>query len=75
MDMNPPATKPAPQIAEQLRMLYVERALAHSAGLSGNRSYMDDLEIEISGCRDAYVGAAVTEIAVLRGLLGGRLSG
>ena len=36
---------------------------------------MDDLEVEISGCRDAYVGAAVTEIAVLRGLLSGRLSG
>ncbi|MDX6680701.1 MAG: hypothetical protein QOG94_740 [Solirubrobacteraceae bacterium] len=73
--MNPPATKPAPQIAEQLRLLYVERALAESAGLAGNRTYMDDLEDEISGCRDAYVGAAVTEIAVLRGVLGGRLSG
>ena len=73
--MNPPATKPAPQIAEQLRLLYVERALAESAGLANNRSYMDDLEDEISGCRDAYVGAAVTEIAVLRGVLGGRLSG
>lgn len=75
ISMNPPATKPAPQIAEQLRMLYVERALAQSAGLASNRSYMDDLEIEISGCRDAYVGAVVTEIAVLRGLLSGRLSG
>ena len=73
--MNPPATTPAPQIAEQLRLLYVERALAEVAGLANNRSYMDDLEDEISGCRDAYVGAAVTEIAVLRGLLGGRLSG
>jgi hypothetical protein len=73
--MNLPATKPAPQIAEQLRLLYVERALAESAGLANNRTYMDDLENEISGCRDAYVGAAVTEIAVLRGLLGGQLSG
>ena len=36
---------------------------------------MDDLEDEISGCRDAYVGAAVTEIAVLRGELGRRLEG
>ncbi|MEY2514320.1 MAG: hypothetical protein QOJ89_1678 [bacterium] len=75
MNMNPPATKPAPQIAEQLRLLYVERALAQSAGLATNRSYMDDLELEISGYREAYVGAAVTEIAVLRGLLSGRLSG
>ncbi len=75
MDMKPPATRPAPQLAEHLRLLYVERATAQSAGLAGNRSYMDDLELEISGYRDAYVGAAVTEIAVLRGLLGGRLSG
>ena len=73
--MNPPATKTAPLIAEQLRLLYVERALATSAGLAANKTYMSDLEAEISGCRDAYVGAAVTEIAVLRGLLGGHLSG
>ena len=50
-------------------------ALADWAGLSSNREYMDDLEDEISGCRDAFVGAAVTEIASLRGALGGRLSG
>jgi hypothetical protein len=36
---------------------------------------MDDLEQEISCCRDAYVGAAVTEIAVLRGALNGRPAG
>lgn len=72
---RPAATKPAPEIAERLRLLYVERALAESAGLGDNRPYMDDLEQEISGCRDAYVGAAVTEIAVLRAALGSRLSG
>jgi len=65
----------APEIAERLRLLYVERALAEQAGLTANRRYMDDLEEEISGCRDAYVGAAVTEIAVLRGELGARLYG
>ena len=43
--------------------------------LGGNRAYMDDLEHEISCCRGAYVGAAVTEIAVLRGVLSGPLSG
>jgi hypothetical protein len=72
---RPTATKPAPEIAERLRLLYVERALAERAGLGDNRPYMDDLEQEISGWRDAYVGAAVTEIAVLRAALGGRLSG
>jgi len=73
--MNPQLTTYAPEIAERLRLLYVERALAETAGLQDNRSYMDDLEDEISGCRDAYVGAAVTEIAVLRGVLGARLAG
>ena len=73
--MNPSPATHAPQIAERLRLLYAERALAECEGLVGNRSYMEDLEAEISGCRDAYVGAAVTEIATLRGALSGRLSG
>ena len=73
--MSQPTAPYAPEIAERLRLLYAERALAASAGLGGNRAYMDDLENEISGCRDAYVGAAVTEIAVLRAALGSRLSG
>jgi hypothetical protein len=73
--MSPSIANYAPEIAERLRLLYVERALAEREGLTSNRAYMDDLEDEISGCRDAYVGAAVTEIAVLRGELGGRLEG
>jgi hypothetical protein len=73
--MSPSTAIYAPEIAERLRLLYVERALAEREGLSANKRYMDDLEQEISGCRDAYVGAAVTEIAVLRGELGGRLEG
>jgi hypothetical protein len=73
--MSPSTTIQAPEIAERLRLLYVERALAECEGLSDNRAYMDDLEDEISGCRDAYVGAAVTEIAALRGALGARNCG
>jgi len=73
--MTPPSTTYAPELGERLRELFLERAAAARSGLVGNRTYMDDLEHEISCCRDAYVGAAVTEIAVLRGVLGGRLSG
>jgi len=73
--MSPSIATYAPELAERLRELYVERALAAEVGLDANRRYMDDLEDEISGCRDAYVGAAVTEIAVLRGVLGARLVG
>jgi hypothetical protein len=73
--MSPSTMTCAPEIAERLRLLYAERAVAEREGLGGNRRYMDDLEQEISGCRDAYVGAAVTEIAVLRGELGARNAG
>jgi hypothetical protein len=34
--------------------------------------YMADLEDEVAACRAVYVGAAVTDIAVLRGELFGR---
>jgi len=73
--MSPSIANYAPELAERLRSLYEERAVAEREGLGANRRYMDDLEREISGCRDAYVGAAVTEIAVLRGELGSRLVG
>jgi len=73
--MSRPSTTYAPELGERLRCLFLERAAAASAGLGGNRTYMDDLEHEISCCRDAYVGAAVTEIAVLRGVLGDRRLG
>ena len=55
--------------------LYVERAAAGLAGLTGNREYMDDLEGEIASERYAYVGMAVTEIASLRAALSGPLQG
>lgn len=73
--MSPSIATYAPELFERLRELYVERALAAEVGLDANRRYMDDLESEITGCRDAYIGAAVTEIAVLRGVLGNRLVG
>ena len=36
---------------------------------------MADLDEEITATRNAYVGAAVTDIATLRGQLSGRLFG
>jgi hypothetical protein len=55
----------------RLARLSEERAAAHAAGLGGVGLYMDDLEAEIALWRDAYVGAAVTEIASLRAALAG----
>ncbi len=71
---------PAPHIDEttaagaraRLQLLETERAEALDAGLGSNRAYMDALEDDIEASRAAFVGLAVTEIATLRGELGGR---
>jgi hypothetical protein len=56
----------APDIHIHLQELQAERALAAIEGLAGNAAYMNDLEDEIETTAHAFVGAAVTEIAVLR---------
>ena len=68
-------TPTAADVRERLQLLFVERELAAIEGLASNAAYMEDLEDEIAHTRDAYVGAAVTEIAILRAELSGRLEG
>jgi hypothetical protein len=63
------------ELREDLQLLYIERALAESHGLTNDAAYMADLENDIAAHRNAYVGAAVTEIASLRGALSGPLHG
>ncbi|HUB06932.1 MAG TPA: hypothetical protein VMB50_08025 [Myxococcales bacterium] len=65
----------ASELHTQLRELQAERALAHDTGVADIPSYMDDLERDIARSHAAFVGAAVTEIATLRGQLSGRLVG
>lgn len=65
----------ATEVRQQLLLLGEERVLAHEAGLDHDRAYMADLEDEITQVRSAYVGAAVTEIAMLRARLDGTLKG
>jgi hypothetical protein len=60
------------EIRARLIELAQERFAAEHAGLGGNAAYMADLEGEIAAYRLALAGAAVTEIAVLRGELFGR---
>ena len=62
-------------IHRRLEELESERMLASLIGLSADAAYMADLHIEIDATRDAYVGAAVTEIATLRAELSGPLYG
>ena len=65
----------ASEIRARLDRLNLEVLEAESVGLTACEPYMKNLEEEISGCRAALVGASVTEIAVARGELYGRLFG
>lgn len=58
------------EIQTQLQQLHAERALATASGPAA-ASYTADLDEEIAAMRDAYVGAAITEIATLRAELSG----
>jgi hypothetical protein len=73
--MEPPVTSPTIALRAHLNDLQLERALAGVEGLDANAAYMADLETEIAATGAAYVGAAVTEIATLRGQLSGRPQG
>ena len=59
------------EIRRHLQELQTERALASIAGLAGNLAYSADLDDEIATTTQAYVGAAVTEIATFRAQLSG----
>ena len=63
------------EIRDQLNRLHLERLEAEAVGLTACQAYMRDLEKEISECRAAFVGAAVTQLAVARAELSGRLVG
>jgi hypothetical protein len=61
----------ATEVRHHLMLLGEERVLAHEAGLDHDRAYMADLEDEIATYRSAYMGAVITEIAMLRARLDG----
>jgi hypothetical protein len=55
----------------RLKELHAEQQLASFEGFAADGSYMADLNDEITQVTHAYIGAAVTEIAVLRAELSG----
>jgi len=65
----------ASEMQTHLHDLEAERALASMEGLADDPAYMTDLRDDIEVTRQAYVGAAVTEIATLRAELSGPLYG
>ena len=68
-------TTSAAGLRDHLTVLERERATAQLAGVAANDLYMADLLDEITAVSNAYVGAAVTEIASLRAVLNGPLAG
>ena len=68
-------TPSAVALHEQLRLLQRERATAALTGVAADELHLADLTDEIQATHDAYVGAAVTEIASLRAELDGPLFG
>jgi hypothetical protein len=77
--MLPHVTQDSPATAATLRQrlwaLHGERLEARAAGLGDNSLYMADLDREIEYTEDMFVATAVTEIALLRAELSGRLEG
>jgi hypothetical protein len=65
----------ATEVKGYLKQLQAERALAEMEGFREGSAYIADLNEEIELASDAYVCAAVTEIAMLRGELYGRAQG
>ena len=67
-------TNPA-DLRARLGLLTLEREVAQRSSLSADNPYMTDLYDEIAAVERAYIGAAVTEIAMLRADLDGSLIG
>jgi hypothetical protein len=65
----------AATLRQRLWALEGERQEALAAGLGDNTLYMGDLLREIADTSASFVGHAVTEIALLRADLSGRLQG
>lgn len=65
----------AAAVRERIQLLERERATATLAGIAANEHYMADILDEIEATRNAYVGAAVTELASLRAEFDGPLFG
>jgi hypothetical protein len=70
-----PPAESAAELRSRIVALEVERLEAIEAGLGSNAAYMHDLDSELGHHRNAYVGAAVTEIAMLRAAFDGPLRG
>ena len=63
------------ELRQHLDLLRLEHELAVSIGLDNDPLYMADLEHQLATWEAAWVGAAVTQIALSRAVLQGRQHG
>ena len=70
-----PFTIPTTSAADELAYLTSLRSDRALAVMMGDEELVVDLEIDIAASAVAFVGLAVTEIATLRGEIGGRDQG
>ena len=70
MDSDDPST-----VRQRLELLRIEHQLAVTIGLDADPEYMADLEHQLEIWEAAWVGAAVTQLAVKRAELRGRPQG
>ena len=63
------------EVRQRLELLRIEHELAVSIGLDADPEYMADLERQLEIWEAAWVGAAVTELAVTRAQAHGRPQG
>jgi hypothetical protein len=71
----PPFTRPTTSAADELAYLTSLRSDRAIALAMGDDELAGDLDVDIAASADAFVGLAVTEIATLRGEIGGRGQG
>jgi hypothetical protein len=62
-------------VRQRLELLRIEHQLAVAIGLDADPDYMADLERQLEIYEAAWVGAAVTQMAVMRAQLRGRPQG
>jgi hypothetical protein len=75
MPAMPPFTIPTTSAADELAYLTSLRADRALALAMGDAELAADIDIDIAASAEAFVGLAVTEIATLRGEIGGREQG
>jgi hypothetical protein len=75
MPAMPPFTIPTTRAADELAYLTSLRSDRAFAIATGDTELAEDIDIDIAASAAAFVGLAVTEIATLRGEIGGRHHG